>query len=70
MLCSLQPSRKDSFPVDSLESLLQRKIDDIFPLTYTTNCAFGDAPLTGTVPRDVAPKWLFPELKKWADKNR
>src|SRR5688500_18742353 len=34
MLCSLQPSRKDSFPVDAVESLLQRKIDDTFPLTY------------------------------------
>jgi hypothetical protein len=70
LLCSLQPSRKDSFPVNALEALLQRNIDDILPLTYATQCAFGDSPLTGIVPRDVAPKWLFPDLKKWADQNK
>jgi hypothetical protein len=70
LLCSLQPAAKDRFPVDTLESLLGRKIDDILPLTYSTQCAFGDVPLTGIVPRDVAPKWLFPELKKWADTHK
>lgn len=68
--CSLAPAAKDRFPTAALESLLSRKIDDILPLTVTTRCPFGDAPLTLTVPRDVAPKWLFPDLKKWADEHK
>jgi hypothetical protein len=68
--CSLTPAAKDRFPVNALEALLSRSIDAILPLTVTTQCAFGGAPLTATVPRDVAPKWLFPELKKWADEHK
>ena len=70
MVCSLAPGARDRFPIDKLETLLSRKRDDIFPLTYKSICAFGNEPLSGTIGRDVYPQLAFPELKKWFDEHK
>lgn len=70
MVCSVLPEAQDRFPINELEMLFGANRTDIFPLTYTTTCAFGTTPLIGVVPREVYPQWLFPELKKWFDDRK